>query len=85
MAFDRLDQNGDGWLSLEEIMQQLPDDGSSDAGEVAGARPAGAWRLHGLAGPERQEGGCHKWVAQRLHSGACLPACCGDRRARHGA
>jgi Ca2+-binding EF-hand superfamily protein len=32
-AFDRLDRNADGWLSLEELMQQLPDnDGSSDAG-----------------------------------------------------
>ncbi|KAL4446799.1 hypothetical protein ABPG77_008043 [Micractinium sp. CCAP 211/92] len=38
MAFDRLDQNGDGWLSLEEIMQQLPDDGSSDAERMLEAR-----------------------------------------------
>ncbi|KAL4434088.1 hypothetical protein ABPG75_000529 [Micractinium tetrahymenae] len=38
MAFDRLDQNGDGWLSLDEIMQQLPDDGSSDAERMLEAR-----------------------------------------------
>ena len=38
MAFDRLDQNGDGWLSLEELMQQLPDDGSSDAERMLEAR-----------------------------------------------
>ena len=33
MAFDRLDSNGDGYLSLDELMVQLPaNDGSSDAG-----------------------------------------------------
>ncbi|KAI3434801.1 hypothetical protein D9Q98_002859 [Chlorella vulgaris] len=38
MAFDRLDKNGDGWLDLEELAQQLPDDGSSDAERVLEAR-----------------------------------------------
>jgi hypothetical protein len=37
MAFERLDKNGDGWLGLEEIMEQLPqEDGSTDAGGWAG-------------------------------------------------
>lgn len=39
MAFDRLDGNGDGWLSLDELMEQLPADGSTDAG---------AWRTAAL-------------------------------------
>ncbi len=39
MAFDRLDQNGDGWLSLDELQKQLPDkDGSSDAERMLEAR-----------------------------------------------
>jgi hypothetical protein len=37
MAFERLDKNGDGWLGLEEIMEQLPqEDGSTDAGGWVG-------------------------------------------------
>lgn len=34
MAFDRLDGNGDGWLSLDELIEQLPADGSTDAGAL---------------------------------------------------
>jgi hypothetical protein len=40
MAFDRLDIDGDGWLSLEELMQQLPDDGSTDTGGQQKAQAA---------------------------------------------
>ena len=46
MAFERLDRNGDGWLGLEEIMEQLPqEDGSTDAG--GGGRGVGGWLLGG--------------------------------------
>ncbi|KAI7836721.1 hypothetical protein COHA_009419 [Chlorella ohadii] len=39
MAFDRLDSNGDGYLSLDELMDQLPaNDGSSDAERMLEAR-----------------------------------------------
>lgn len=42
MAFDRLDSNCDGYLSLDELMDQLPaNDGSSDAGP---------WRWGGVVG-----------------------------------
>jgi calcium-dependent protein kinase len=39
MAFDRLDSNCDGYLSLDELMDQLPaNDGSSDAERMLEAR-----------------------------------------------
>ena len=34
--FAELDRNRDGWLSLEELMHELPDDGSTDAGGSLG-------------------------------------------------
>ena len=45
MAFDRLDANGDGWLSLDELMEQLPStDGSTDAGAHCRRRSCGGRR-----------------------------------------
>lgn len=51
MAFDRLDSNGDGYLSLDELMVQLPaNDGSSDAGGLLTCGVDEAFELAGALG-----------------------------------
>lgn len=80
MAFDRLDKNGDGWLSLEEIMQQLPDDGSTDAGAWGAAGPG-----PGPCPPRQGAPECSSNSRRPRRSGARLPACCWQAWAGRGA